>query len=414
MAVIEDLNSKIATVVGELWPEIDIEVGLRPQLDLSRGDLVTDVCLRLAAVLRMGQGAIASQLVSNLSSNLPCSVTYTEGFLNLTLPDKAEWLLSFVAPSVCPKSESLNCPQYIIILPQLNEQLCRGGYLRLCSIGVFQFLILKALNVNAKLYFGKDCVADSQAVTVAMDVYRAVIERCLSTTRDASKNYFKETLEVIQIPKQTKIFLWSYTNCGDTRWLTREQKHNGATERPVEIKALNRDALSGVEIERDLVLQDWSDRELLALLFYFSGGTKGHDLDFNVPRMEESDNLLWLVRTTAERVERFGQSAISFNFTDQIVALNSELALTGRVPRNLLLRLRFLSDWFCLAGTDGAVVDFTSVLQKLLVSFGRIFNLPDLRQRLEQGSATPLESAIISVLYKEVARLYKELSSIRA
>ena len=386
---IEQVRTAVEQTARTIFPNVVTFAAIWPLLDLSLGDVCTDVCMRLAAELKRSPDEIGTKILAALPSQLPASCSLQHGFINIRLHDEYICRLNsssyFESNRDRPHLTRINTP-------------CTGflgyPYLRLFSLALLQFVVLRTAGRPAQFQTvptGIECTECSDPTTLMLNAIELSGQACSGSVKDLLQKLCHS------IPG---------SECGHitTAWLPPEALSSGQVSsflknRPeqqhlIKFRSPSHNWLYGLEDAPALKdLANWCKHEILALLIYLAQPIPASQLDLLVPRSKESANLCWLLQSVYERLQRIPYASPA----EASAALDPSPALST-IERTLLLRFK-LFDAFCWqAAYQGEVSNLVAVLTDLLRTSVRYINGPGLSHRLHQARQSTQEAWIVTHL----------------
>lgn len=385
LSFVERCRGMVEQGVRELWPDVPCEVVLRPSSDLTVGDLTSDCCMQLSRRLREPPERLGRRLIAALPAAFPGSCEIAHDFLNVRLRTiEAPWEEGLQKGAL---------PRLAIILPEAPDAGSASEYLRLGARALAQCLCAQAYGAEYTLYVGPSARACGETGLPLDEIFRDLVAAWRTGKPAPSELLAEQVTDVMDREEGSRICVWLTPASLEKKIFNRfyHARIRGAGR--AVLRCPDHAALSGADaLCLEAAWTGWRQGELASLCLYLSGAADDNDVDLAVPRLPESGNLLWFMRSVRARVERIyaqGRSSIDG------VAVPA-LAEQSPVLRTLIVRSFFLQQFLGQAAADGSVPEYLSVLEDLLRTTVRVFNEPMFRVRQSRGQTSQGENEIMA------------------
>lgn len=352
---------------------------LKPQIDLARADLSSEICIYAARKLNVTPDSLAHAVVEKSANQVIGSLEYERGFLNLRGPRNLGWLSQVEVPS---SSDSIESSVVVVVR---NSDLATARHLaraalqarlssRPCKLFLLDATSISLLSsregekwYDTWWYATKTALQQSQLGTARTQIASEAFEKMISPNQivtvwaeagSTRHSHFKIFIENFR--KKYKNFnLILSTN----RW--------GSTPK----------------CAIETLIGDSIDQFNLARVLYLAGNLLGEELDPNVPQLQERANILEVIKANSTRLSQI-RSTFSGLYDERLVQ---------GIAVNIFLRCRFLPLFVESAARQGEISEFLSALDDLCYLFQRFFNQPETRKRLQSDNDAELALLITGV-----------------
>ncbi|NDC39030.1 MAG: hypothetical protein EBZ48_13435, partial [Proteobacteria bacterium] len=373
------LTSFIEDTLAQEFPAERCACHLTPLLDLTLGDIGSDILKQIAKLRREPPETIASRVLPRIAESKFGRTQIVDGFLNIVLHDQVlKEPLTNLAPVPKPRS--------ILVAPS-HRGLDQVGYARVVASAVTHWSLC-----------ADSCALISTAGTLpagarAADVYAWIHG---TTTTSFAPPVPDAALNDLIRPVQTgPVVVWLYPD-----FLSRsrfrellESLRARVGDNAVHIQCLEREWLTRIsdpfEMLQNLLREP---TQMLATCLYLARNCSGGDLDLGTPRQHERANMHWSLPTLVGRLDRL--------FPSQRVGISppveeSAAPLTP-LERKCLARVHLLPLFLDRAIAQGEVANLLNVVEEIVENCTRYLNDPRIRQMLASPAASTSGLAIIS------------------
>ncbi len=380
--VLETCRNMLQEAVEELWPELPCRVALRPCLDQNMGDLSSNCCLQIAAQLREDPEAVADRIMAALPREFPGNCSTSHGFFNIVLHELgSKWLKDEPAWAGLNRFGSVS-----VVLPPVPDRSSPDALQRLVLLGIMQCLCVQAARIDCCLYSGAKPLSEGALRLQAL--LPLLMDQAATAPAGSSDKLRDELREALDKAAGMKC-LWLTPASLEKRQFNLLYHEKVRNHEDVILQCPERGWLSGCDemLQAAHRFSEWSERQLAALCLYAASTLPGCELDPAVPRLEESSNTLWFMRSVYDRMVRFGLEPL-----DGVPALSG----LDEERRSLAVRVYFLPWFLKAAAVRGEVREYAAVLDQFLRTTIRVFNAPAFRMRSETGKVTQSERQIMT------------------
>ena len=137
-----------------------------------------------------------------------------------------------------------------------------------------------------------------------------------------------------------------------------------------------------------------------ALALYLASHGDAGEIDLEVARLAEADNLVWLTNSASARVASLIDPSGSDGHEEQLQI--------SKTDHQLLTRLRFLPRFYQEAGQFGEVVNFCRVLQLCLAEVLKILHKPELRLKQSAGKLSKNQLNFLSGIAQRLSAIVEQ------
>lgn len=393
-------SQALCAAAQELWPDLQksgerIMPGFYPLLAADKGDIATDFCLVVAERIRRSPGEIARMLRDRLPVEIGQSCCLSEQSFGFYL---AEDVCLELLKSPVTADEASGSLEHIVFVPLPSTALCGWAHFRLALAACLQFLMLRSLGERARLFAGKTELCGAEVPSAGSLVRRLLALSCDVSALESRVATMEAATHSLSAAAQALVHLWLSTDSIE-RGSFRRLMHEART-RSLRLQTIcpPHTWFAHYEEESELpALAGWSDRDLSALLYYLPGSAAALNLDLQIARFHEKENLLWFLETTCRRLGR-----VDFPRYEQAV---EKLQLDPQT-KTLMLKTCFLPVFYARAAWKAAPWEYLTALSDLLGCANRFMNNPVSRRDLNiaqtgSGSLYPLarvEKALRAVI----------------
>ncbi|MCB0309668.1 MAG: hypothetical protein KDD42_00450 [Bdellovibrionales bacterium] len=374
--------------MDKLWPEAaaSLQFDVYPIAGGSLGDLTSDLALRLAKIQNRDPRQLVSPIIDQLAA-VGWEASSSNNYVNvkLSLSDLNKESLEF--------SPACEVSSVTVVAPACNRHCGSWGSLRLATLAYMQACFLKSRGVGVELLIGSHRLADVGFGSYA-DLVKLVFDSGLNEPSD-------DLLDgVIERSQKQPLFVWlasrSVPQSSFERFCSRtaSQLHKPQV-RVVEAQWLDEPTFAPPISE----VATWKDTELAALSFHLCSACVARDLDPYAAQLSERANLRWYIAATAERLR-------SIYFEESGERTCTSLSDS---QRELWAILVSMSLFYSRAASRMQMPEFFTVLMRALEVFNGIFNQPEFRLRLSEGTLSQGELSIIAGTKKFLSSLVELL-----
>ena len=340
-----------------------IEPILKPQVDLARADLSSEICFRAARSLNQIPAVLAERVGELAAPQIEGSITNERGFLNIRGPRNLRWLSQVEQPN---KSPDLNRAVIVVKGAELASArlLARASIQLKLSAPGSRLLLLSAQQLERL-----DCVSTDWSINWWNQVKLLLSRSSIVTAGQAIPNSIWDS----HLSSIKSVTIWAEASLARKSLLKSTVVNLRARGLTLELMYTPARWGSNARHDIDTLLGDNDPETNLARLVYLAGNLCGEELDAIVPGLNERANLVSMLRATSARLSQLSRNCAE--------ALSDQTRPTELVT-NILLRCRFLPLFAANAAMYGEVAQLLSVLEDLCRSFQSYFNQPETRRRL--------------------------------
>lgn len=386
--LLSELDSGVRAITKRLWPSVDLEPNFSPLLDLDLGDVGSDIAIRLAEALRLKPDEIATRICSEWSPPAGSTASVLNGFLNVRFAPDIEVFTPEPYENYCRD-------RLAIVVAPFSKSTSRLAEFRMCCSALSQLLIATHLGIDACILLGDEVLKIEQSV---VPLVRHVLKKLAACPAHAAATSYP-ALEVRERCKDfSNISLWIAPHalhrdafvsfCHDIEERGDALRVIGPAAPWLDFR-FHTEALDSFE--------QWSDEQLLALMWYLSSSAPAADLDFSIARSAERANISWFWNSTRERSARLLPPEAP------LPDAPGKSFEVSSILRRLGLRVSYLRTFFVQAAVEGRLHIFMEALSDTLISFNRIFNDPGFRIRQAEARLDPVEIKIIAGAHRSLS-----------
>jgi len=375
MSELSAIATSLKMAAQEVWGDTH-EVLFRPQVDLSFGQVCSDLAYDLSEKFRRNPESIGQELLERVDIPSTAKVWCQEGFINVNVSDL-----------LYPDDLFVPSPQgaVVIVVPAPSQELSGWGYLRLLSSALLQALLLKSSAAEVTLRVGE---LETSLAGDTIHELRAIWEGALRlslATRETNEAFLASLLEA----STSRMYLWlSPHSMERSRFQNLYRRYLQGTKERI-LCCPEKRWFNGIEDGgRDPleVITKLPDHVVYPMLVHLASSVPACDLDLGIPFFTENANLHSFLHTTLRRIHRFadcGWSAVS----EQESLLEREISIRSRLLPHLVSQAR----------SRGEIRSLLDGIELLLRPINRLINMPSFRSRVEQekmeGEGILLEAA---------------------
>lgn len=361
------------------WPEAAFAAKFRPLLDLGFGDLTTQLPLEMARLTRRRADECGKELLAAWPMSGHGCASLDGDFLNLRVLLGWDDFGQLLAQESKPEIGALS-----LFVPPLTDWAKLGGQVRLLArvalhVRLFQ---CEARRATLKLVGG---VPESLRAFSLAKIFRELVSHCLAGGPQAPMAVEGELAAFVRnntLPTRVIYLLPALIDATRLRNIFPRGEHEAGCELCFAAKRWV-DWSIGERAVRELL--QWSDSDLISLIWYLAEDGSAHDIDLFIPKSAEKANLVWDLQRSLERVSRLQVS--------QALGVDPSFAeLYRRIAQRVGLFQRFKEE----ATWRGQIGTFVGVLRDLSMSFNSLCNKPEFRMRLDRGQIGPGEGKILT------------------
>lgn len=337
----------------------EILVALKPLVDLSQGDITTDLAIRLAARCKIHSEKVAQSIIDALPKEYPGRCEQVRGYINIVVD--SDRLL------VAPLDKSpLLAPANVLFCPKQSSDVFAAT--RLFGIAALQTLIRRALGAETKLF------SASGPVPLTTDSFISIAQT-LATLAPSPKEFFSDIgPEAMRNASDRHLFFWLASDYASGAQVGRFLREYFAGKESLTLLSVPKELLiKRGELLEDLPIETIDRKRLVALLFSFACNVSGDEFDFDTSRLKEKGNIIWYLESLAARLDSLIPPATGKNSEppSSFDGLES--------PYRLLYLRSLMLPWFLIDSANGRVLEFITVLDDLLSRLSRLINTPQFR-----------------------------------
>jgi hypothetical protein len=264
------------------------------------------------------------------------------------------------------------------VLPSFSRYASKDEFFRLSALAALHFVSARICGVATDITFGAKKVLNFEDEISLKKIYSEIFWQIKQMQELSGVELKEELYSVLEDRKEVKTHLWLAPSSIKKREFNQLYHEKVATCDNVQLSCPQRGWLSGCDDLSDLKnLEEWSEKDLMALCFYLAGEKQGVDLQLCTAKFAESDNLLWLLSSLAIRFKRLSLKKSASVVPDY-----------RKVPEKLgfLMRRGFFLPFFLKdAALNGNVREYVLVLSQFLYGVLEVAGDPLLRIALDQG-----------------------------
>lgn len=362
MSELSAIAASLTMAAQEVWGDTH-DVLFRPQVDLSFGQVCSDLAYDLSEKFRRNPETIGEELLAKVKVPPTARVWCQEGFINVNVSDL-----------IFPEDLFVHAPKepVVIVVPAPSQELNGWGYLRLLSSALLQALLLKSSVPDLRLLIGElESSLEGDALLELRTLWKGALNLPL-TTREKNEEFLASLLET----SRSRMYLWlSPHSMERSRFQNLYRRYlQGVKERV--LCCPEKRWFNGIEdggkdpLE---VLTQLPDQVVYPMLVHLARSVPACDLDLGIPFFKENANLHSFLHATLQRLARLGGTGWSA-MREEELHLEREIAIRSRLLPHLVTQARFRGEIRALL--DG--------LELLLRPINRLINMPSFRARLEQ------------------------------
>ena len=197
-----------------LWPALEGQAGslrpkLFPALDSRRGDLETDFCVEIAALVRRPPGEIAGMLCGKLPGEIQAQCCRGERYFGFHLSVRTCLELLKTPPGAVSGTKG---KKQLVFVPRPSHALAGWPHFRLAVCGCLQFLMLSSLGEEASLYYGSEALCSFPAAIEAGHILEELLTFSLSHAGlEPRKATFEAACRMLEQGGKAAAHLWLST-----------------------------------------------------------------------------------------------------------------------------------------------------------------------------------------------------------
>jgi hypothetical protein len=355
------------------------QVELRPLVDLSQGDLTTDMAIRLAGQCKINSEIVAQNIIDSLAKNYPGRCSQVRGYINIEVDLEHLTKSHLVAQPNLEPATVLFCPKP-----------CADPFaaMRLFGLAALQVLIRRSLGCEVELV-GIDRPFQLRPSSFCM----------LGSEVAKSAPSAKEFLGAIgpralEQASGRQVFFWltsDYASGAQFGRFIREHFADKSRKDSRKLLSVPKELLlRRTGFSYDCHLEPLGSERLVALLVSFACQIRGDEFDFDISRLSEKGNIIWLLGSLGARLE-----SLMSDMPHRTYQAPADLGQINGQYRALLLRSLMLP-WFVRGGAEGGVLDFIAVLDDLLNRLSRLINTPQFRSLVAKRELSCSQCYILS------------------
>lgn len=383
IATSSDVSTFVTEKVAEIWPTLNIRADFHPILNLTFGDIGSDVLLKISAITRETPEDMGARLMPHLTIEGAFSID--RGFLNYR-NDAPHWFLTPETHKPLPPHMRFAALGF------------RKGETVLSSLRVLSGLFLQAFEAER---LGVD-VALIAPTGELLPFHSTSAPMLFQKLFSACSDYFDvspKLLELLLSGESHSVVWFSHNQLPDAL-RKRLLLSDARSKERLLIRIPERFWTAGkvVDVRRDWIENTARDLNgLLSLLYYLSGDLLYDEIDPSTVSSREYANTWWFMHAMVERIKLHTPP---FETPHGLVSASKE-------ERALLHRIKFLDLFRARAVMEGMVVEYVMALRDLCERFNMFFNHPSFRSRMKTSEVSATEYQIISGTSKALGVLLK-------
>lgn len=384
-----DLERQFSEIVRKKYPDVSIPTNFFPLLDLTQGQLSSDLPLLLAAQLKVHPDRVIAELLPAFKQIDRCICSYSNGYLNIELTE--------LRSSDFPTAPLVNSGQKLSLFVAPDcARISELEYLRFIALPITQAYLATAIGYAVELNHGREQHFFDKKQQL-LDFFWSQLSALRAGQRQlwdgadidsAAQDYL--------IKNKDYNFLWFSPRSLDQNRFNALYKSLAGSNTLVCVPTrsllsdLKADGLNWVNCAR-----------CVDLLFLLSSAEAGRNLDLNIASTAENANLNWYAHSTLARLRRYEQRWLENTHVDNLAGESSPL----------LIRAYQMPGFFRRATALGELNIWHSAFMDLLDRCNVLFNQPDLRRQLElEKELSSLSSKILSVVYQRLCPIIEIIS----